>query len=239
MIKVFSKINILALAVALLVSSSALAAEGKYYTGDKVRGHDKGQFVVLDSDDVNLRAAPETGRIIKVLERHALMRVLDKEGQWYRVNVDGTDGYIYAPFTIEGLRDGLTDEDFALGYTTLNSRFNEDEAAGQLGKPVRVTRRDGRVYYEYKDLTIGSRCRNKEIEYLEVRDPKIITMRGVSVGDDSARVVGQYGLPDGVVYGNDGVRYEYFFKDSHKDDYCFYVDIAKNGRVAALVLEKE
>ena len=239
LVKVFTKINILTIALSLLVSAAAYAADGRFYTGERLRSHERGEFVMLDSDDVNLRAAPENGRILTVLSRHALLQVLDKDGQWYKVHVDGIDGYIYGPFTSQCLRDELTDEDFALGSAALNSKFDEEDAANHLGRADKVTKRDGRLYYEYKGLTIGVRRRNHEIEYLEVRDPQIITMRGVSIGDSSARVVGQYGVPGGVIYKDGKTRYEYFFKDEHKDDYYFYVDIDKAGKVAALVLEKE
>lgn len=235
----FAKIKFLTAAFALVFSVSAFAADGEFYTAEKLRGHEKGEFVVLDSDDVNLRAAPENGRILTVLSRHALLQVLEKDGQWYKVHTDGIDGYVYAPFTSEGLRDALTEEDFALGYAALNSRFDEDEASAQLGKAIKVTKRDGRLYYEYQHLTIGVRRRGQNIEFLEIRDPQLITMRGVSIGDGGARVVGQYGVPDGVIYKDGKSRYEYFFKDEHKDDYYFYVDLDKQGKVAAIVLEKE
>lgn len=214
------------------------AAEEKLYCTDKVRGYDKGDFVVMAGDDVNLRLQPENGRIIRVLSRHTLLRVLDKEQDWYKVLADRTEGYVYAPFTEACRKDMLTEEDFALGYVSLNNKFDQEKVEQSMGKCLNKEKKDGRYYYTFNNLVIGVHKRKKNIVYYRISDPRIITMRGISVGDDSARAIGQYGTPDTVVYNQDGVCYEYFFKDQEDDSYRFAIEISADGIVKALIIEK-
>lgn len=233
------KIVFWTLCMCFALHMTAFADSEKYYCTEKVRGYDKADFIVMESDDVNIRQAPETGRVLKVLSRHTLMRVLDKEGQWYQVNTDGLEGYVYAPFTKSCQQDMLTEEDFALGYAVLNSTFNEDEAENKLGKLKKKTKIKRRYYYEYDGVKIGVDKKKDIISYIEVSTPQIITMRGISTGDASYRVTGQYGSPRSVVYTDDGIIYEYSFEDEKDDLYKFSVYVNKDSIVTKLVLEKE
>lgn len=232
------KFLILCMVAVFACTGMALAAEkNKYYCTDKVKGYQEGHFVVMDSDEVNLRQAPEDGKIIKVLGRHSLLQVLDAQKEWYKVKADGTVGYVYAPFTGECKQDMLTEEDFSLGYATLGKVFTAEDNSAQLGALKDTVKKDGRIYYKYDLGTIGVHKRKKYVEYIEVKDPKVITMRGVSIGDDSERVVGQYGVPATVIYGDDENIYEYYFEDQDDKEYYFAVKIDKAGIVTSWVIE--
>ena len=65
-----------------------------------------------------------------------------------------------------------------------------------------------------------------------------ITMRGVSIGDSAGRAVGQYGLPDAVVYAADNTTYEYFWQDDKEQQLRFALEVDKQSRVTAFILEK-
>ena len=76
------------------------------------------------------------------------------------------------------------------------------------------------------------------MEAIRVVAPKYITMRGVSIGDSDGRAVGQYGLPDAVVYAADYTTYEYFWQDDKEQPLRCSLEIDKQSRVTAFILEK-
>lgn len=98
----------------LLAAGMQLCAAAKeqeaFYTGEKIKGYDKGSFVVLEADDINFRSAAEDGNVLKVLPHHSLLRVIRQSGDWLEAESDGVDGFIYAPYTVAGSRDELTQE---------------------------------------------------------------------------------------------------------------------------------
>lgn len=98
----------------------------------KSRDMTKGSFVVLEEDDINFRSAAEDGNVLKVLPHHSLLRVIRQSGDWLEAESDGVDGFIYAPYTVAGSRDELTQEDFALGYAALGQKFDEQKAEERL-----------------------------------------------------------------------------------------------------------
>lgn len=220
-----------------LVQGNALAAE-QYYLDDKIKGYDKGNFVVLDADDINFRAQPVDGRVLKVLPHHSLLRVLSVEGEWLQAESDGVIGYLYAPFTSQGAKDELTPEDFAVGYAALGERFEEKQAETKLGvvQKTLTNKKLKRTDYVYDTVTLG--VTKKLLTSIRVSDPKYITMRGVSVGDSAGRAVGQYGLPDAVVYDKDMTIYEYFLPENKKQQLRFALEIDAQSRVQAFVLER-
>lgn len=235
------KTKLLMLTLGLVFSFNMAAMAGdteKFYCMEKIRGYDKGNFVTLNSDDVNLRQTPENGQVKKVLPRHTLMRVLSKNNDWYKVVADGTEGYVYAPFTEQGYQDNLTSEDFVLGAAELNTVADEKDLQQRLGKIKNKEKKDGRYYYSFDDIKIGTHKKKKNIEYIEVHNPNFITMRGISVGDASYRVVGQYGIPNSVIYKNNDTVYEYYFEDEESDEYYFSVDVNRDGIITGLTLEK-
>jgi len=80
-----------ALTVALLVAANGALAAGQqsYYTGEKIKGYDKGSFVILCGDDVNFRVSAETGRVLKVLPHHSLeVRAVEIRSRKAVVNVE-------------------------------------------------------------------------------------------------------------------------------------------------------
>ena len=150
-------------------------------------------------------------------------------------------GYVYAPFTGAGEHEPLTTEDFAAGYASLGERFDEQQAQEKLGKVMKqvVDKKTKASSYTYKYVIIGTK--KQKITSIRVFDPKYITMRGVSVGDSAARAVGQYGVPDAVVYGA-GITgktiYEYFLPTENKKQRLrFALDVDKDSRVQAIILE--
>lgn len=232
-------ITLMALTAAVFCSGSALAGEQKdFYTEEKIRGCEKGTFVQLTGDDVNFRKAPENGAVLRVLERHALLRVTGKEGDWYRADADGTEGYVYVPYTSSGVKDALTTEDFSLGCEVLNSRFDKQKAEESLGRELEVRKVKKLQMHRYELYTLGIGRRSRLVELIEVRDPGVITIRGISVGDSSARAVGQYGMPDSVSYREDETIYRYYISDKKNGYIRFSLLIDKNAKVAAMRLQK-
>lgn len=185
------------------------SAEGRYYLNEKIKGYKEAEFLLLTGDDVNFRKAPVNGQVIKCLPHHTLMRVLERQGDWLKVDISGTEGYISAAFVGNGARDYLTSEDFTGALADLGVNFDEQKAAAELGSPLREYRdkKTKRDIYDYGKVLLG--VRHKKVASIEVRDPQFITMRGVSVGDSNGRAIGQYGMPDGVVYADACTEYEY------------------------------
>ncbi len=227
-------------AVLLLAAGGAWAAgQQAYYTGAKIKGYDKGSFVVLSGDDVNFRAAAEAGRVLKVLPHHSLLRVLEQQGAWLKADSDGVSGYIYAPYTSTGVKDELTQEDFALGYAVLGTRFDRQQAEKRLGSLQRETVDKKRkcTDYAYAGAVISVAKKKQLVQSIKVTDSSYITMRGVSVGDSAGRAVGQYGLPDAVVYDAHKTTYEYLWQDAAGQSMRFALDIGTDSRVQAVILE--
>ena len=234
------KTTALALALAFVLQGAALAAEA-YYTDSKIKGYSEGSFVELKGDDVNFRERAKDGKVLKVLPRHALLRVLKKQGEWLQAVSDGVQGFIYEPFTGTAEREELLTDDFSTGYAVLGEKFDEQQAQEKLGKVMKqvIDKKTKASSYTYKYVIIGTR--KQKITSIRVFDPKYITMRGVSVGDSAARAVGQYGVPDAVVYGA-GITgktiYEYFLPTENKKQRLrFALDVDKDSRVQAIILE--
>ena len=119
----------LLLAVGMQLCAAAKEQEA-FYTGEKIKGYDKGSFVVLEADDINFRSAAEDGNVLKVLPHHSLLRVIRQSGDWLEAESDGVDGFIYAPYTVAGSRDELTQEDFAI-RSGLGLRFVRELEQGK------------------------------------------------------------------------------------------------------------
>lgn len=228
----FKRIIIL---LSLLMLLPALAsAEGKYYIDEKIKGYKEAEFLLLTGDDVNFRKAPVNGQVIKCLPHHTLMRVLERNGDWLKVDISGTEGYVSAAFAGAGSQDELTSEDFTGALADLGTKFDEQAAEAQLGKPVKVYRdkKTKQDMYDYGKITLG--IRHHKVASIEIRDSKFITMRGVSVGDSNGRAIGQYGMPDGVVY-DDCTEYEYRLMDNEP---CrFVIGIDSNNVIQKFVME--
>lgn len=245
------KTILLSLSLVLVLQSVAVAAEslysdtkfakGLYYTDTKIKGYSKGDFVVLNGDEVNFRERAENGAVLKVLPRHSLLRAVKQQGDWLQAESDGTQGYIYAPFTAAGEHEPLTTEDFANGYAVLGEKFDAQQAEAKLGKVAKMTVNKKNepltCRYKYTELKLTK----QRITYIGTYDPKYITMRGVSVGDSAARAVGQYGLPDAVVYGagiaGSKTIYEYFLPTEQKQTLRFALEIDSKSRVQGIILE--
>ena len=81
---------------------------------------------------------------------------------------------------------------------TLDDVFVPENAA--LGKLLKEGKEHGDYVYEYADVKISVNRKKHTITAMEGKSPLFATMRGVSNGDEAARVVGQYGMPNRVVY---------------------------------------
>ena len=231
-----NKIAILTALFAFVFTSMALAAES-YYTDTKIKGYNKGDFVVLEGDDVNFRQSAEQGAVLKVLPRHSLLRAIKQQGDWLEAVSDGVDGYVYAPFTGRAEHEALTTEDFAVGYAALGEKFSAQQAEEKLGKTLKLVtdKKKKRSSYSYEYITLG--VEKQQLVSIRSCDPKYITMRGVSVGDSAARAVGQYGLPDAVVYADGVTTYEYFLPQDKKRQLRFALEINTASCVQAIILE--
>lgn len=233
----FKKNMVTGVLLALLVQGSVLAAE-RFSIDTKIKGYEQGEFVVLDADEINFRERAVDGKVLKVLPHHSLLRVLKQEGDWLEAESDGVTGFIYAPFTSKGAKDELTKEDFVQGYAALAQRFDAAQAEASLGKVEKtvVNKKRKQTNYFYQKAELG--VVKQQITFIRVMDEKYITMRGVSVGDSAGRAVGQYGVPDAVIYDNGLTTYEYFMPDDKKTQLRFALEINAAGKVQAFVLER-
>lgn len=232
----FNKIVMLTAVLVCALANVVLASES-YYTGEKIKGYTKGDFVVLEGDDVNFRQSAERGRVLKVLPRHSLLRAVRQQGDWLEAVSDGVEGYIYAPYTGSAEHEALTTEDFDVGYAALGERFDSAQAEVKLGKAIKVVtdKKKKQSTYTYANVALG--VVKQQLTSIKTWDHKYITMRGVSVGDSAGRAVGQYGLPDAVVYGAGMTTYEYFLPQEKKQQLRFALEIDAGSRVQAIILE--
>lgn len=230
----FSKKIFIVLGLLMLLPALA-GAENKYYLGEKLKGYKHAEFVLLTGDDVNFRQAPVDGKVIKCLPHHTLMRVVERNGEWLKVDISGTEGYISAAYAGAGSKDELTSEDFTGALADLGTAFDEKAAEDRLGKPAKKYRdkETKREMYDYGKIIIG--IRRHKVESIEIRDAQFITMRGVSVGDSNGRAIGQYGMPDGVVYEADYIGYEYRLMENEP---CrFVIGIDNNNIIQKFIME--
>lgn len=169
----------LLLAVGMQLCAAAEKQEA-FYTGEKIKGYDKGSFVVLEEDDINFRSA------------------------------------------------------------ALGQKFDEQKAEERLGavKQEKIDKKRKQINYTFEGAVISVARKKQAVEAIRVVDPKYITMRGVSIGDSAGRAVGQYGLPDAVVYAADNTTYEYFLQDDKEQPLRFALEVDKQSRVTAFILEK-
>jgi hypothetical protein len=198
------------------------------------------QLGVLQHGNALLQAFVFCLQLLHFLTHHSLLRVIRQSGDWLEAESDGVDGFIYAPYTVAGSRDELTQEDFALGYAALGQKFDEQKAEERLGavKQEKIDKKRKQINYTFEGAVISVARKKQAVEAIRVVDPKYITMRGVSIGDSAGRAVGQYGLPDAVVYAADNTTYEYFWEDDKEQPLRFALEIDKQSRVTAFILEK-
>ena len=162
----------------LLAAGMQLCAAAKeqeaFYTGEKIKGYDKGSFVVLEADDINFRSAAEDGNVLKVLPHHSLLRVIRQSGDWLEAESDGVDGFIYAPYTVAGSRDELTQENFALGYAALGQKFDEQKAEERLGavKQEKIDKKRKQINYTFEGAVISVARKKQAVDAIRVVDPK-------------------------------------------------------------------
>lgn len=227
---------IFALLLCVEVQGTALAVE-RYACGAKLHGYNKADFVVLTGTDVNFRTAPVDGKVLRLLPRHTLMRVLATEGAWYKVNLDGTIGYVHGDFTGKGHQDPLSEEDFVIGEIALGAKFDADAAVDSFGRLRKTSKKSDRIYYAYKGVTFGVSKHGKHVDYIELTNDANLTMRGVCVDDSGALVVGQYGVPDGVVYDDDITAYEYFSPENREKKLTLVLN--RKSQVEKIILERK
>lgn len=79
--------------------------------------------VVVDTDTLNLRTKPSTdedSEIIKLLDKGQKLEYLDEEGNWYKVKLNDTTGYVSKDYTkiIEDEKEEITQEEETSEKTT-------------------------------------------------------------------------------------------------------------------------
>lgn len=230
------------IAILMLIMIPALAnadSNDSYYTKEKIKGYTKANFVVLSGDDVNFRTAAKTGSVLKVLTHHSLLRVLEYHQDWLKADSDGTVGYVYAPFTAQGKQEELIADDFIVNYAVFGERFNEKLATEKLGtlKDKLFEKKKKLINYVYDGIILGVDKRKNTLLSITVNSAKYITMRGISVGDNAGRLVGQYGIPHGVVYEADNVIYEYYWQCDKKKQMQFFVTVDKQSKIKTITLK--
>ncbi len=223
----------------LLLGLANLAWAGnveKYSCSRDLHGYEQGDFVVLKGDCVNLRQSPVDGRVLEEMPRHTLLRVVSQKEDWLQVVVDGKQGYVYGPLTGQLANGELTSEDFAFVGAPLDVAY--DDLATSLGKGDYKKKSHGIRYYEYgKQLLVG--VEDDKICSLETVKQDYFLVRGVGVGDTSARLVGQYGKPSAVIYESEKVVYEYFLEKSRHEQYSLDVTVDEEGIIRGLTLKKK
>lgn len=203
----------------------------------------------MAEDDVNFRSNPAvSNNIISCLPRHSLLRITKDEQPWAEAVWNGHKGYIATEYLTPAEAEPLlNDEDINFGEWKLDDVFVPENAA--LGKLLKEGKEHGDYVYEYADVKISVNRKKHTITAMEGKSPLFATMRGVSNGDEAARVVGQYGMPNRVVYftpdKNDEslkqtmmLGYDFPNDGDYEDaGLDFYID--SNDRVSKIVLRKD
>ncbi len=238
-----------AICCATFVNSASAEDMARYYSTERVSGYKSGEFMILAEDDVNFRSNPAlSNNVISCLPRHSLLRITDGGQPWAEAVWNGKKGYIATEYlTPADAEPLLNDEDINFGEWKLDDVFAPEDA--RLGKLLDEGKEHGDYVYEYKDVKISVNRKKHTITAMEGKTPVFATMRGVSTGDEASRVIGQYGMPNRVVYftpdkDNEALKqtmmlgYD-FDKDGDYEDggLDFYVDA--HDVVTKIVLRKD
>lgn len=178
-------------AISLAVFANSASAEDltKFYSTERVSGYKSGEFMILAEDDVNFRSNPAvSNNIISCLPRHSLLRITKDEQPWAEAVWNGHKGYIATEYLTPAEAEPLlNDEDINFGEWKLDDVFVPENAA--LGKLLKEGKEHGDYVYEYADVKISVNRKKHTITAMEGKSPLFATMRGVSNGDEAARVV--------------------------------------------------
>lgn len=209
-------------AISLGVFANSASAEDltKFYSTERVSGYKSGEFMILAEDDVNFRSNPAvSNNIISCLPRHSLLRITKDEQPWAEAVWNGHKGYIATEYLTPAEAEPLLND--------------EDINFGE---------------WKLDDVFVPENAALGKL-LKEGKSPLFATMRGVSNGDEAARVVGQYGMPNRVVYftpdKNDEslkqtmmLGYDFPSDGDYEDaGLDFYIDA--NDRVSKIVLRKD
>ncbi len=200
MVKGFLALSAALFCCTAFVNSVSAEDLTRYYSTERVSGYKSGEFMILTEDDVNFRSNPAlSNNIISCLPRHSLLRITRGDQPWTEAVWNGQKGYIAAEYLTSAEAEPLlNDEDINFGEWKLDEEFAPEGA--KLGKLIKEGREHGSYVYEYTDLKISVNRKKHTITAMESTSPVFATMRGVSAGDGEARVIGQYGMPNRIVY---------------------------------------
>ena len=67
---------------------------GEFVEWDSSNKHIIGKSGYVNTDVLNLRESPETGTILTRLKRDTILTILEVNNGWYKVNVNGVDGWV-------------------------------------------------------------------------------------------------------------------------------------------------
>lgn len=246
--KVLSLAAIAAVSAAAFANSVSAEDLTKFYSTERVRGYKSGEFMILAEDDVNFRANPAlSNNIISCLPRHSLLLITKDEQPWAEAVWNGQKGYIATEYLTPAEAEPLlNDEDINFGEWKLDDVFMPENAG--LGKLLKEGKQGKDYVYEYNDVKISVNRKKHTITAMEGTSPLFATMRGVSAGDETARVVGQYGMPNRVVYFEPEkgetvketmmIGYDFPQEGEYEEaGLDFYIDA--HDRVAKIVLRKD
>ena len=228
------------LAVLLLQLLPFRAEAVKYACGDNVTTGKKAEFVIIKEDEINFRNAPEDGEILCSLDQHTLLRVIKEKDRWLLVEGTAGVGYVFAGKTCPIQKDEMVVEDFALSFSDLNAPYDEESMEGFLGQPVESSTVKNKQYVDYEKLQLVIDKKGYLTDIIS-RDPQLVTMRGIAVGDAEHKVVGQYGAPALVEYSAESTVYTYTYRLTPKYLFGMLFEFDKKGKVQSMtwtVLEK-
>lgn len=121
-------ISITMIAVILLCSETTMNVANAASSSDNTQGY-------IDADSLNLRAKPnKKSKIIDEYERGQTVLIIGKDGDWYKVEVDGNTGYMLKKYISVG--DGATRSN----KTTRTEKPEKTHKPTKTEKPEKTTR---------------------------------------------------------------------------------------------------
>ncbi len=130
---------------------------------DPYKAINKEGYIINVSSRVNLRAnATMNSNILAKLSNNTKINVLGKQGQWYKVNYNGTVGYIYQEYI------GLSSTDLSSNKNINNTKSNSTSAQSNNVNKVKLDNSDNNTQLfsnEYQNIYDTLRAKTS-MEYL-------------------------------------------------------------------------
>lgn len=229
-----------ALVTLVLFQFAGNTEAAKYACQETEWGGKNAKFVMLKEDEVNFREQPENGKILRSFDNHTLLRVIREKGKWLWVETPFGTGYVFTAKTGPVQEEELIIEDFDLKFVDLNAPYFENEIEQILGRHLSKQEEKGRLTVNYEKMRLVVDKKGYIVEMYTEHD-SFNTMRGVGVGDPEYRLVGQYGAPATVEYGDTESLYTYYCRLNQNYLYSMSFAIDRNNKLKSItwsVVEK-